>query len=291
MSFTTDSRLARQRQITTLKVYNASVEEIVDGSEFKIKFAAAGLELDLVVVLPPSFPTGSPPVVLVRPCVQHPWVHQGSGQVTGAPGLNSFNHHSDLGMVVNAIKRELEKSEGLTISHQHQQEPPIDTGAGDPVRSRLGAMEREELLEILDSEEAMLKFVDSLQYPPLQSMEDNIKSMEEHLVLTAESNMEMQAEIEAGRDSLLQKVETFHSEKGLLSSAYSRSRELAARVEGATLADKLLRLSVENEEVSDNIAERFLTKQMDVDTFVKEYIASRQLCHLQKLKADKVKHV
>jgi len=307
MTFPGDSRMARQRQITTLKVYNASVEEVVEGSEYKIGFlAGSGLELELVVVLSPSFPVSGVPVVVVKPPVVHPWVLHHSGQVTGAPGLNSFTPHSDLGMVVNAIKRELEKNENLALA-QAAQEPPSDqvdgggggtsipssaaVSGGEFLRNRLSAMERDELLEIMDKDEAMLKFIKELQYPPLESMKDNIKSMEENIVSLAQSNVELQGEIESARDGLLCKVETFHKEKEELGQALVRSKHLKARVEGGVLADKLVRLSVANEELSDNIAEKFLTKQMDVDSFVKEYMSLRQQCHLQKLKADKIKQV
>ena len=91
---------------------------------------------------------------------------------------------------------------------------------------------------------------------------DNIKSMEENIVAIAASNIELQGEIEAARDGLLTKVESFHRERDQLREAVDKSKELKARVDGSVLADKLVRLSVENEELSDNIAEKFLTKQM-----------------------------
>jgi len=297
MSFTSDTRLSRQRQITTLKVFNASVEEVVEGAEYKVKFRGGNHDLELVVILPPDFPTSSPPVIFVKPPVHHSWVQSGSGQITAAPGLVNFTPHSDLGMVVNAIRRELEKTENLVVGHQQQIMPTPSTKqqdltlSNDPVRNKLVGLSRDELLELLDKEEALEKFMMELEYPPLDTMKDNIKSMEENIQTVAESNLSLQSQIEASRDSLLCKVEQFHIEKAELGEAFMKTRELKARADGAVLADKLVRLSVDNEELSDGIADKFLSKQMSVDAFLSEYISSRQKCHLQKLKADKVKQL
>ena len=70
---------------------------------------------------------------------------------------------------------------------------------------------------------------------------------------------------------------------------HGKLSELQQRVRGDVLADKLVRLSVKNEEESDNIADRFLTNELSVETFLQDYIKIRTDCHLQKLKADKIK--
>lgn len=66
-------------------------------------------------------------------------------------------------------------------------------------------------------------------------------------------------------------------------------KALKSRVDGGVLADRLVRLSVENEERSDAIAESFLAKEMPVEEFLSEYVKTRQQSHLQKMKADKIK--
>merc|ERR1712168_645175 len=113
--------------------------------------------------------------------------------------------------------------------------------------------------------------------------------MEENIESIAGSNIALQAEIESARDSLLCKVEQFHTRKVELSESLSKSQKLKERVDSNVLADKLVRLSVENEELSDGIADKFLSRELSVDNFITEYITTRQKCHLQKLKADKVK--
>ena len=67
--------------------------------------------------------------MIPQPCVAHQWVQPSTGRVTQvnitkekvlhflfkAPGLLNFSPHSDLGMVVGAIRREFEKAESLQV--------------------------------------------------------------------------------------------------------------------------------------------------------------------------------
>lgn len=229
---------------------------------------------------------------LPQPAVHHPWVLPPTGRITQAPGLINFSLHSDLGMVVNAIKREFEKCDSLKLVSPSTSTPSTAMEAAatpDPVTAALAAMTREELQEVMESEVAMEKLLLSITFPPLDSITENIKSMKEVIRETAERNMSLETEVERKRDSLLCKVEEFHTTKLALGKAAARVKELGARVEPGLLADRLLRLSVDNEERSDEIAERFLGKELGVEEFLAQYVATRQTSHLQKLKADKIK--
>ena len=292
--YSSDTRLSRQRQITTLKVYNETVEETIDNTEYRVKVKCQTLQLALVVRLPPEFPD-LPPVVLCSPPLLHPWVSTG-GRITGAPGLNNFTPHSDLGMVVAAIRRELEKSPanlqpGVASQQQQQQlqHPQAISSSSDPIVKKLSELDKDQLQDILDKDGAMDKFMSDLSYPPLDTMVDNISSMEENIRATAENNLQLQGQIETYRDSLLNKVQDYHEKKAEMEEHYSKLCEMRQQVTGNVLADKLLRLSVNNEEESDKIADKFLSSELAVEDFLQDYIKIRKECHLQKLKADKVK--
>ena len=125
--------------------------------------------------------------------------------------------------------------------------------------------------EVLDNEVALEKLLGSVAFPPLDSLTANIPSMEEVVRLTAQRNMALQEEIEASRDALLCKVEEYHTKKlalgqvslldcelflRLVLQVQARVKSLKARVEGPVLAEQLLRLSVQNEEKSDAIADK-----------------------------------
>ena len=113
--------------------------------------------------------------------------------------------------------------------------------------------------------------------------------MQEVISVTAQTNITLETEIETMRDALLCKVEEYHTKKLSLGQTAAKVKMLQSRVEGGVLADQLVRLSVDNEEKSDGIADKFLEKEMPVEEFLTEYIAIRQQSHLQKLKADKIK--
>lgn len=286
MAFQTDTRLSRQKQINTLKVFNELVECVTEGTEYRIPVRGPNeTPLHLSVRLMPDFPA-SQPQVFVQPAVHHPWVEPSTGRVTTAPGLLNFSPHSDLGMVVQAVRRELEKAESLQAVQQAG--GPATT---DLVVARLAGMTEEELHEALESDVALEKLLLSLAFPPLQALEENIQSMQEVIKVTAETNIALEAEIEASRDALLCKVEEYHTCKLSLAQVLAKVKALQARVEGSVLADRLVRLSVDNEEKSDAIADRFLAKEIGVEEFLTDYVKTRQQSHLQKLKADKVKTI
>jgi len=115
MSFQTDTRLSRQKQIHSLAVYHEAVECVTEGAEYRIKFRGPEqMQLSLLIKLPSDFPTAQPHI-FIEPCVAHQWVQPSTGRVTQAPGLLNFSPHSDLGMVVGAIRREFEKAESLQV--------------------------------------------------------------------------------------------------------------------------------------------------------------------------------
>ena len=206
--------------------------------------------------------------------------------------MKLFTSHSDLGMVVAAVRRELEKSSASVqpnsspINVEYQQQQPT---SGDFIKNKLSELDKEDLQDILDDEGALEKFLDDLSYPPLDTITDSISSMEDSIKTQAENNLQIQTEIETLRDSLLNKVQDYHSKKSELEKYYKRLSEQKEKVSGDVMADKLIRLSVDNEEESDQIADKFLSKELGVEEFLQSYIKLRTDCHLQKLKADKVK--
>jgi len=249
------------------------------------------MQLSLLIKLPSDFPT-SQPHIFIEPCVVHQWVQPSTGRVTQAPGLLNFSPHSDLGMVVGAIRREFEKAESLQVlAPPRSQEAATETSStsSDPVQAAVAALSKEELQEVLDNEVALEKLLLSIDFPPLESITENIKSMKEVISVTAQTNITLETEIETLRDALLCKVEEYHTKKLSLGQTAAKVKMLQSRVEGGVLADQLVRMSVDNEEKSDGIADKFLEKEMPVEEFLTEYIATRQQSHLQKLKADKIK--
>ena len=133
------------------------------------------------------------------------------------------------------------------------QEPGVGAAnktTSDPVQAAVAALSKEELQEVLDNEVAFEKLLLSIDFPPLDSITENIKSMQEVITVTAQTNITLETEIETLRDALLCKVEEYHTKKLSLGQTAAKVKMLQSRVEGGVLADQLVRLSVDNEEKS-----------------------------------------
>ena len=103
---------SRRKQINTLRIFNDNVTEVQPDVQYDAHFVAGGQRLTLRVFLAPGFPETARPVLRIMPSgLAHPWLEPGgSGDVVGAPGLINYSVHSDLGRVVQAVKREFEKN-------------------------------------------------------------------------------------------------------------------------------------------------------------------------------------
>jgi len=114
----------RRKQINTLLIFNENVSEVSPNQRYRVDFTSGQTALAMIIDLPPKFPgphvrpiirieSGNPGAIL-----RHPWLDPG-GNVVGSPGLNSYGAHSDLGRVVQAIKRTLEREPPVVLASQH----------------------------------------------------------------------------------------------------------------------------------------------------------------------------
>jgi len=294
-SYQTDTRLSRHKQINTLRVFNENVEEVTEDVEYRVKLTSSDVQLALVITLPQEFPQEKP-IIRVDPPISHPWVESPSGVVNSAPGLISFSPHSDLGRVVQAIRRDIEKSTITVIPSAGavptwNMNPPQGntTASSDPITAKLTKLSKEELFKILNDEEAFENFIVEVETNSLEAMDENISSMEEDIKAMAEANIDLQKQVETERNSLLCKMEDFHGRKAALEMLVDKVKTKKTEVTPGALADKLLRLSVKHEEESEKIADQFLDQDLTIEDFISSYTKSRELCHKNKLKAEKVK--
>ena len=110
----------RRKQINTLHIFNENVVEVRHDVEYRITWIHQIhqniIPLTLVIVLPQDFPFSRPVIRMFaaksenyEANLTHPWLNA-DNVVIGSPGLNSFGIHSELGRVVQAIKREFERN-------------------------------------------------------------------------------------------------------------------------------------------------------------------------------------
>lgn len=57
------------------------------------------------------------PILKISPSINHLWVNASGDEIINAPGLLNFTRHSDLGRVVQAVIRELQRRPPLITGH------------------------------------------------------------------------------------------------------------------------------------------------------------------------------
>ena len=110
--------LDRRKQINTLLIFNENVTEIVPNIQYRMDFTGGGTSgpLTMLIHLPPGFPKERPSIRIEPLGLHHGWLDTANGNVIGAAGLNNFSAHSDLGRVVQVIKREFELNPAISTS-------------------------------------------------------------------------------------------------------------------------------------------------------------------------------
>jgi len=131
--------LDRRKQINTLLIFNENVSEVSPNLRYRVDFTAGSDALVMIIDLPPKFPApGSQnrPVIRIESSqgsgygLRHSWL-DGRGNVIGAPGLNAYGTHSELGRVVQAIKRAFEKDPPVVYGgHQPNNSHSVSTATG-----------------------------------------------------------------------------------------------------------------------------------------------------------------
>lgn len=272
--------------------------ELSPNSQYRVDFKSGDRALALLISLPPNFPTDRP-TIRVQPAVHHPWVDQ-NGVVRGAPGLVNFSYvHSDLGRVVQAIKREFELNQPVVLQQQLQR-----THSGSAVHQQVASsnsassitelrdLDVADLKELSENDIALKSLCESLLDPSArQKMDADIAALRSQIDSLSVANQSLQDRIEAKRESLCEKSSTLHGLKANARASFhevKRLNETAASV--AVLCDKLHEASLSKEEESEKLADEFLEGSgRDLDGFLVSYMQLRKQGHLRKIKEDKLR--
>ncbi|TRY63584.1 hypothetical protein TCAL_08190 [Tigriopus californicus] len=289
----------RRKQINTLRIFNENVSEIRPDVQYHVDFRAVnGQAFQLRVFLPPGFPSQRPDMALSPPG-SHPWLDQ-SGQVVGAPGLLNYSVLSDLGRVVQAIKRELEKNppKVSTSGPESKTSPEQPLGAVSrvsrptPVISvipGLSDLSPEELTELSESDIALRHFCQTMPNPDLDALNLTLEQTRERIQTLAHDNQNLGQSLQDQKDRISEAIQPWSKVRDELSAALPECAASRQKVNLPTLVERLAQASVQSEEDSEAMAEKFQAGDMSVETFMKEFVASRSAYHLRRTKLDKLR--
>jgi len=327
--------LQRRKQINTLHIFNENVQEIQPDLEYRLCFTVLEhFMLTMVILLPPDFPNGrSKPLIRIIPTIHnhstlgqnssvhpeatknlsHPWLSS-DNVVIGSPGLNNFGLHSDLGRVVQAIKREFERNppkfldvktiqNGHTTAKSGKLEHPGEAkvlqannqmGVVPRTKSKniipeIESLSRPELEAIQSDPLAFNVFCRQLKVSMFTSMEEQSQNLKEEIKSISQVNAELTKELETKQQIFKdKKVELEQARSEALSKATSL-RESAGALNKSQICDNLLIASHSDETESEKCAEKFLSGDMGLEDFLTKYIDKRAKHHERKIKHEKLR--
>lgn len=322
--------LARRKQVNTLHIFNQNVIEVQHDLEYRINFQVGDqVSLSLQILIPPDFPNRSRPLLRLFPVkngvadikLSHPWLGN-DNLVIGSPGLNNFGIHSDLGRVVQAVKREFEKNPPSVIKENSPNEiklkhdstptkPPVSTSTGhtkgyDQNCSQIGVtvgrvpigghavipeiakLSEEELKTLQTDQLAFNVFSRQLNVTALSSMEDHSENVKKEIMSFVETNAKLANELNEKKDDYQSKLNDLELSKKVTADMKKGLFEGAQRLTKTALCDNLLAASHEDECESEACADQFLSGNLPIDDFLTKYIQSRTQHHVRKTKHDRL---
>ncbi|KAK8719679.1 hypothetical protein OTU49_006748 [Cherax quadricarinatus] len=103
-----------------------------------------------------------------------------------------------------------------------------------------------------------------------------------------EANLERSGDYERTRDAIIQKLEEFTSLRTSFEELTQMQLKASEKLAPASIQESLLISSIQSEEESEKIAEDFLQKHIDVESFLGSYLEKRIETHLRKFKGERL---
>lgn len=287
--------LDRRKQINTLLIFNENVFEVAANLEYNLGFVCGdGTASTLSVILPPQFPRSERPHIFVKsPPLTHPWLTE-DGLVVGSPGLNSFGAHSDLGRVVQAIRRELERNAFKCQKNVEKKfttttvVPPVVVSKTIPEVSRLTEAELDDLK---CDEVALRKFCQGLNNAAMEAIDTDLECAKKSVVEALEHNRGLCQSVEAKSKELAEKGERVQEAKCRVRQLSDQLKVYQDKYSGSSLKKQTEKASLEDEAASELCAEEFLAgRQKNLEQFVSDYLRLRSGHHAKKVCSDNFFH-
>ena len=179
--------------------------------------------------------------------------------------------------------------------HHQQHHPMLPSSGSKSNIPELSKLTEDDLRRLNESENALQSFVSDIiiaaENPLLDRYQKDIDNLKVEVNGLVKANGRLQADLDRSRNELLNKIPECHE---LKAEAKALSRDVEETVRGqfstSALSHDLASGVKFDEEKSDEIAERFLRGEIDLDAFRKNYVEVRSRLHLRKAKREKLRH-
>ncbi|XP_050534924.1 vacuolar protein sorting-associated protein 37A isoform X2 [Daktulosphaira vitifoliae] len=276
----------REKQIDTLKVFNENVTEINPGKEYSVEFNTKAGKLRFLIELSADFPLNKPEIT-VSPCIIHKWVDN-SGKI--------YSIHSDLGRVVQVIRREFELDQSLELANNTNSFSVISSFLNDTVTTLSNDMEFRSLTNLTSAELLRLNSdVDCLDefISELPSIEASNKAIENTITKVmdlANSNISKEKPIDILKLEISKQLEKIELSQKSYSELTIKYAKLSEKYLPKSISNNLKEAALKCDEESERIAEQFLSGKMDCDMFLQIYLNSRTLSYTRKAKEERLSY-
>ncbi|XP_070554143.1 vacuolar protein sorting-associated protein 37A-like [Ptychodera flava] len=146
-----------------------------------------------------------------------------------------------------------------------------------------------ELKELNDDKYKIIQYFGELpQVKKLQTDRQDLCNASEDI---AKSNIRKGPNLESKKEHLLQKYDELTDLRREFDINCQKQQQLNERYNPGAILTNLRVASMEAEEESDKIADLFLEKKLDIDTFVQQFMDKRKLSHERKGKEEKLQQM
>jgi len=296
----------RMRQVDSLRQAFPTLKELNKGILYEIPLVLPSrTALTLRISLPPTFPKITGPVIQVYPPVQHRLINQQMYIIPQAhENLQKWNYTtSNLGRtmleIVQKLLQEPPVLAPLPPSYpstpqinfpipQEQPSIPFVTHTPQPVvPSNFPQLESKtisELSQMMNDEYEFNKFFEELpQVSNMVKVRDDLRNNNQEL---AKKTLAQENDIELLKQEIKSSAEIIEQQKLAFQTRSTRQQEIINQYSTSNLIDGLTKASQDAERESDDIATRFLNRQMELKDFVKEFMEKRKLYHLRSAKRE-----
>lgn len=156
----------------------------------------------------------------------------------------------------------------------------------NPATHILRNMSTTELQMMLNENELIETLVQELQQ--VKSAEAERKAMLESNKNLAESNLAKEPLLNELRVKVMEQQEEFKTLKQSLEAKKEKLDELTRQMSLDTTLALLQAAAAEAEEESEAFSENFLSGEIEAEAFLESYLNKRKLCHLRRVKAEKM---
>ena len=236
--------------------------------------------------------------------------------------MNNYGSHSDLGRVVQAVKREFERNPPAVMepnndiiqntsrsisSHtkpsfnevrafngpipviaNHQ---PTNNVLMPEIRQYIPEIEqlgKEQLEEIKSDPRALDSFSRKLNVAMFSTMEDRTTSVKGEIQTLTESNSSLSKTLLEKQGKFQENYDSLKGAKEKTALAAQGLKSSCDNFSQATLCDNLLNSCQKDEAGSESCAEHFLNGDLPIEDFISQYVQLRSQYHLKKTKYEKL---